>query len=255
MFVISRVERAWRQQHHRRIIVALDRGHFLQRLLQHTGIRLDAFDDACLEQLREHPHHDLAVLKHVGDARRRTAVVLKHLEPVAVRPHNVDADNVAIDPTGRINANHVRQEGLVLVDQLFRDDPCPHDLATMVDVVQERIQRPAALLDAARHLPPFGRTEHTGNQVERDQPLRIAALTINREGDADLAEDSLGLALAQLEQVDPARVYPLGDLVIGSPDRPVVCEHFVVHAVPVLDAPQPGAKPPLPTFSAGAVTA
>lgn len=90
--------------------------------------------------------------------------------------------------------------GGVLIDQPRGDAPRPHDLAAPVDIHQKGVQRLGALLDAAFQPQPFMRGEDARKHVERDQPVRIAALAIDREGDADAAEQRLGLGLLHLPQ-------------------------------------------------------
>ena len=160
-----------------------------------VGIVVDRRDARRAEQLGEHPHHDLAVLQHVGDPRRRAAVVLEHEEVLGPGPHQVDADDVAIDPRRRIDPDHRRLVGLVAEHEIGRDHPGPHDLGAMVDVPEEGVQRPRPLLHPALEPAPLGLGEDPRHHVEGDQPLGVAALAIDREGDADAPEQRLGLLL------------------------------------------------------------
>ena len=66
----------------------------LQRRQQLVGIVLDRRDAVAREQLREQPHHDLAVLQHVGDAGGRARIVLEHVEASRLDAHDVDAGDV-----------------------------------------------------------------------------------------------------------------------------------------------------------------
>src|SRR5690606_1506852 len=129
--------------------------------------------------------------------------------------HDVDADNVAVDAAGRIDADHFRQEGLVLIDEFLRDHAGAQDLATVIDVIEKGVEGTGPLADAARQLAPFGGPEHARDEIERDKAFGIAPLAIDGEGDADLAEDRLGLALPQLETIDPGGVDPFGHLFVG----------------------------------------
>ena len=124
-----------------------------------------------LEQLREQLHHGLAVLQHVGDARRRARIVLEHEELVLGRADDVDADDVGIDVARRAEADHLGQERLVVGDQLLRDATGAHDFLAVIDVVEEGIERRTTLLDALREAPPFRTGYDTRNDVERDQAL------------------------------------------------------------------------------------
>ena len=69
----------------------------------------------------------------------------------------------------------------------------------MVDVVQEGVERAHALLEPLREAVPLAAAQHARDDVEGDQPLGIAALGVDGEGDADAPEEQLGLAPAQLE--------------------------------------------------------
>ena len=60
-------------------------------------------------------------------------------------------------------------------DQLRRDDPVAEDLAVVVDVVDEQVQRPDALLQPALDPVPLVGGDQAGDRVERDDlldPLR-----------------------------------------------------------------------------------
>ena len=93
--------------------------------------------------------HGLPVLQHVGDARRRAGIVLEHVKFVLAGAHQIGADNVCVDAARRLDADHLRQERLVLRDQLDRYAPGPQNLLAMIDVVKEGVDRGDALLDAA----------------------------------------------------------------------------------------------------------
>ena len=60
----------------------------------------------------------------------------------------------------------------------------------MVDVVEEGVERPHALLEPADSRPHSLDIEDARDDVEGDQPLRGLALAVDGEGDADAAEDS-----------------------------------------------------------------
>ena len=75
---------------------------------QRVRIVLDRRDAVAREQLREEPHHHLAVLQHVGDAGRRAGIVLEDVEGVLVDPHDVDAGDVDVDAVRHLEADHLR---------------------------------------------------------------------------------------------------------------------------------------------------
>jgi hypothetical protein len=59
------------------------------------------------KQLREQPHHHLAVFEHVGDAGGHAQVVLEHAEAAVVVAHDVDAADVRVDAVGHVDALHL----------------------------------------------------------------------------------------------------------------------------------------------------
>ena len=81
----------------------------------------------------------------------------------------------------------------MLEDQVLGDAPGPQDLLAVVDVVEEGVERPHALLDAGAEPAPLGRRDDARDDVERDQPLGRRLLAVDREGDAGAAEERLGL--------------------------------------------------------------
>ena len=158
------------------------------------GIVLDRPHLDPLEQLGEQLHHRLAVLQHVGDARRRARIVFQHVELVLADAHDVDADDVGVDAARRPDADHLGQERVVGGDQLARHAAGAQDLLAVIDVVEEGVERLHALLDALRQPAPFGAGDDARHDVERDQPLGRFLLAIDGEGDAGLAEHALGIA-------------------------------------------------------------
>jgi hypothetical protein len=88
------------------------------------------------------------VFQHVGHARGGARIVLEHVELVLGSAYDIDADDVRINIARRTEADHLRQERLVLRDQLLGNLAGPHDLLTMVDIVEECVERHYALLDA-----------------------------------------------------------------------------------------------------------
>ena len=200
MFVIGAVEGARRQQHHVRRAGAIgrrDRGEHLAQLLRiirHRRHRMPS------DQVREQAQHRLAVFEHVGHARRRAAIILEHVEVARVGAHDVDAGDMGIDALRRIETLHLGAEGFVVQDQALRDDAGAENVACVINVVEEGVQRHDALRQAARQHVPLGGAEDARHDIEWDESLRIAALGIDREGDADAAEQQLRLFLLQLQQ-------------------------------------------------------
>ena len=170
-----------------------------QRPEEQLRILPDRRDAVAGEKLRKEMHHRLPVLQHVGDAGRRAEIILQHIELTVARPHDVDADDVAVDVERRVVADHLGQIGHVCEDQVGRDAAGADDLLAVIDVVEEGIQRPDALLDAALEQPPFRRGDDARDEIERDQPLERILAAIDGEGDAEPPEERLGLQLLALQ--------------------------------------------------------
>src|SRR3546814_18952388 len=66
-------------------------------------------------------------------------------------------------------------------------------LLAVIAVVEEGVERAHPLLDPAREAAPLARRDDPRHDVEGDQPLVAAVGAIDVEGDADVAEKSLGL--------------------------------------------------------------
>ena len=119
------------------------------------------------------------------------------------------------------------QEGVVVGDHLDRDPARPQDLLAVVDVVQERVDRPHPLLDAPLEPGPFPGRDDARDDVERDEPLVALLAAVDVEGDAGAPEQRLGIGRL-LQQ--PARVLlgePLVVVPVGRPQRGAVAVHLV----------------------------
>ena len=136
-----------------------------------------------------------------------------------------------IDVAWRVDAHHLRHEGLILQDERRRDTLGPQDLLSMVDIMDEGVERPYPLLDAGRKAPPLCRREQPRDDIERDQPLIALEPAIDREGDAASAENRLGLLLVA-HQIDARQaVQPGGDLGVIAADGAVRQRHLVNNAL------------------------
>ena len=152
VFVIGRVVDAGREHGDNRPALAGRRRAGRQRPAQHLRIVTDRPYTDFREQLREHLQHRFPVLQHVGDAGRRAGIVFEHEEFVLAGAHEIHADDVGVDVSGRRDAEHLGQEGVIVLDQLDRHAACAQDFLPMVDIVQEGIDGPDALLDSAGEL-------------------------------------------------------------------------------------------------------
>ena len=129
---------------------------------------------------------------------------------------------MAVNPARRDEAADRLLIGLVLIDQPRRDTARPHDLAAPVDIDQKGVQRARPLLDATLQPRPLVMGEDPWEHVEGDQPVRVATLAVNREGDTDAAEQGLGLGLLQTTELGGHRLGPMFQLLIWQTDRSVL---------------------------------
>ena len=188
VLVIGAVEGARGQQDDDGVALAIGRRHRFQRLPQLLRIVGDRGDPVLGAEIGQQAHHRLAVLQHVGDARGGAAIVLEDIEFLGPCAHEIDAGDMGIGRLRRGEILHLRAKPLVVQDQHRIDAARADELALMVDVVEEGVDGAHALLQAALEIGPFGGVEDARDDVEGDQPLGVAALLIDGEGDADPAE-------------------------------------------------------------------
>ena len=96
-----------------------------------------------------------------------------------------------------------------------------------VDVGEEHVERPDALLEALGELPPFGLGEHPRDDVEGDDAFLGVLVAVDREGDADPAEEELRLEPAVGEGLGGFRVEPALDQLIAGTAGAVGQAHLV----------------------------
>ncbi len=179
------------------------------------------------EQIRKQPHHDFAVFQHVGHARRRARVVLQHVEVLGLGADDVDAGDVHIDVVRHVLAVHLRPEHRVLENQVIGDDVGAQDLAAVIDVAQEHVQRADPLLQAPFEQRPFLRRQDAGNDIERNQALGRFRLAVDGEGDADAAEQQFGFLAAIFQRVRGRLLEPAGEFLVGRAEIASRTVHFV----------------------------
>ena len=227
MLVIGGVVDAGRQQRDARLAgggVGRDRA---QRGEQRVGIVLDRRDAVPREQVRKQPHHDFAVFQHVGDARRRARIVLQHIELLGIDADDVDAGDMDVDVVRHVLAVHLRPEHRVLEDQVVGNDVGAQDVAAVIDVAQEQVQRLDPLLQALLQQRPFLRADDARHDVKRDQPFLGLGFAIDRKGDADAAEQQLGFLAPIFQSIRRRLLQPERKLFIGGTQCAVRPEHLV----------------------------
>ena len=226
MLEIGAVVAAGRQQHDHRVLSARRR-HRAQILQQLLGVIADRRDALPGEGVGKQPHHDLAVLEHVGNARGRAHIVLEHEEIALAGADQVDAGDMRVDVLRRLDAQHLRAEGRIEQHEFRRHQPRLDDLLVVIDVVEEDVDRLHPLDAAPLDQVPFGAVEDARDQIEGDQPLGRAAFGIDGEGDAEPAEQLLSRVLLGDEGVDREIVEQAGERGIGVPDRAVGLAHLI----------------------------
>ena len=98
-----------------------------------------------------------------------------------------------IDIAMQINALHT---GLILIvgqHLLRRNEAGLQNMLLVVNVMQEGIERPYALANAAIEHRPFGGRNNARHAVERDQPLGAVIVAVDVEGDAHPVKQQLSL--------------------------------------------------------------
>ncbi len=109
----------------------------------------NALDRETLHEVGKGALHQMPVLDHVGDAGGRARIVLQHIEIALGIADDVGAGDVDIGAARRIVAHHFRPEVRVSEHEVGRQDAVLQDLALVIDVPEEQIERLDALLDAA----------------------------------------------------------------------------------------------------------
>jgi hypothetical protein len=191
------------------------RCHRAQRGQQFVRIAFDWRDAVAREQVWKQPHHDLAIFQHVGHARRRARVILERDEILGVDPDDVDAGDVNIDVVRHVLAVHLRTEYRILEDQVVRDDPGAENVAAVIDVPEEHVERAHALAKPPFQQRPFLRRKDARNHVKGDQPFLGLGIAIDREGDADPAKQQLGFLAAIFEGFRRRFLQPAGEFLVG----------------------------------------
>jgi hypothetical protein len=215
VLVIGGVVDTRRHQRDRRLARGAVRRDRAQGGEQLVGIALDRRHAMAGEQVRKQPHHDLAVFQHVGHAGRRAGIVLQNDEILVVHPDDVDAGDMDIDVVRDVLAVHLGAEHRVLEDQVFGHDAGAEDIAAVIDIAQEHIQRLDALAQPSLQQRPFLAGEDTRDHIERDQPFLGFGIAIDGEGDADPAEQQLSFLPAIFQSVRRRLLEPSGELTIG----------------------------------------
>ncbi len=144
----------------------------------------------------------MAVLDDVGDAGGRARIVLEHAEHAVLVAHNVGAADVNVGAEGHGEALHLGPVVGVAEDEILRHHPVLQDLPVVVDVVQEEVQRGNTLLHPRLEGAPLPGREHAGHHVEGQDAVDRGRLGVDREGDAEVEEVTLGRGGAAAQLLD-----------------------------------------------------
>ena len=206
------------RQHHHRGVGGGGGAAVAQGFQQQVGVVRHGRHAVLAEQAGKQPHHHRAVFQHVAHAAGHAQVVLQHVvlaaPALAAGAHDVDPGDVRIDLVGHRHALHHGAVLAVAQHLLGRDQAGLQDLLPVVDVMGEAVERRHALHQAALQHGPFVGRDDARDEVERNQPLGAGAVlvlgAVDGEGDADAAEDHLGLVAARAHGVVALRAQPAG---------------------------------------------
>ena len=138
-------------------------------------------------------------------------------------------------PPGHVDALHLRAVLGVAEHLLGGNDARLQDLLIMVDVVDEGVQRPDALLEPRLEPHPLLGGQHARHDVEGNQPLGALFLPVDRESDSDPVEQRIRLGTLLSQPLGGLSLQPfVVALVVGSRGATVRI-HFVVRRIDQID--------------------
>ena len=188
---------------------------FAQGLQEVARVTLHWRNVMLLEHLRIEAHHHLTVFEHVGDAGRRTQVILQHVVLTVVIAHHIDAGDMGIGVVWQVDALHARLILLVGQHLLGRDQPRAQNILLMIDVIEEGVERFHPLANAAVNALPLPGGYDPRHAIKRDQPLGSLILAVHVKGDADTVKKQFRLRffLPDRELIGVAKPLPPGIIV------------------------------------------
>ena len=195
---------AGRQQHDVGLGIVAER-HRAQGRQQLLGVVGDRQHAHGREQLGREPHHHLAVLQHVRDAGRRAHIVLEDVEVLLADPHQVDAGDVGMHVARQLEPLRHRHELGVHQDLRLGDHAGAADLALVVGVGQEGVERPHPLLQPLVQVFPFVPGDDPRDDVERDGRLAALGRAVGAEGDAVAAIELVDLVAGRRQLLGRGR--------------------------------------------------
>ena len=203
----------------------------VQHLEQAARVVLDRAHAGGLEDVVERALEDLAVLEHVGDARRAPQVVLEDVELAVGIPHEVGPGDVAPHPPGRVEALALGEVPGGAEDDLLGHDTVGHDLLVVVDVVAEGVEGGHPLFQAALNDHPVFRFDDPRHEVEGEDALGGTLGPVDVERDPEVQQRRLG-GLLPAQQLALGEVLdPLDEELRSPPGTTPRLENLVVEAL------------------------
>ena len=105
-----------------------------------------------------------------------------------------------------LDADHLGLELRIALDLLARNQPGLEDRLIVIDVGEEAVDRSHALGEALFEIAPLVGRDDARDHVGRDQPPGAAFVAVHGEGDADAAEQQVGLGAALGERLLRRRI-------------------------------------------------
>ena len=197
VFKVCRIKNSGSQQHHRRLVPA---GRFRaqrpQRGEQSLRVMIDGANAVIAKQRGENFLQHFAVRQHVGDAARHPKIVFQHGEAPVRKPHQVGAADADVNSARHRQIAHLAPEVAATVDQFPRHDAIGENSSTVVNVLQEQIQRRDSLRESTFDLPPFVVGNDSRQQVVGKDALRALVVAVHRKCDSLMQEREVGCLLA-----------------------------------------------------------
>ena len=181
---------------------------FRHGVVQAQPVLIDAADFQPGHEVGEHAQGHVAVFHHIGDAGGGAGVVLQHHELAGFVAHDIGAADMHIGVERHVEADHRLAVAGIAQHQFARDNAVLEDLALVVNVVKEHVQRADALDHAGLDLLPFRRCEYARDQVEGQDAVDRGRVRIDREGDAPFQQIAFGVGGSSSQGFDRQRRQP-----------------------------------------------
>ncbi len=133
-----------------------------------------------------------------------------------------------------VDALHLRPVLRIGIDLFGRHDARAHDVAVVIDVVDEQIERLHPLAQAGFERLPFAARDDARDQIEGNQPLGAGQIAVDREGDAHAAKQQVGFRALARDGLVALLDQPALEARVMRPHDFVVMTHLVIasHVTP-----------------------